>query len=476
MSSKNLPLTAALVALLLIGLSWLIISGGMCASPATTTLAPVVSSTTTTATTATTSTTAASSTTTSSTTTTTLAEAQGVIDPSFGASGIVEESGTGGGDTDAGADLLVDGNGRIVVAGTCTGPNDEFYMTVWAYDSSGARDSSFGSNGVLLTNSASPGVNAYYGCAITRDAANNYYIAGYAQPDDSTRAIVVWKVSPNGALDSSFGNNGALYIDSGTPGAMAYGIALDASDNIYVAGLKYGPEDAALLMKLDSTGQIDTSFGANGYANYQRKGFDNLAYDVVVDSSGRIYIVGHYVRDNNLKAGAIWRINSNGTYDASFGSSGVVILETTYNSAWSDIDIDASGKLVVAGYEAPPSSRIMYLARYTTTGVLDTSFNSIGYATYSGRSYSVGSSLAFNSLNKIVVGGYAGSTQDLYDYSIWRFTNSGALDTSFSTAGLFTADLGGSDRALSIVIDGSNRLLVTGVVEDGTKMDLLRVK
>src|SRR5207248_2442182 len=99
------------------------------------------------------------------------------------------------------------------------------------------------------------------------------------------------------------------------------------------------------------------------------------AKDVVIQPDGKIVAVGDqqdpYVWD-------VVRLNSNGSFDTSFGGTGIV--RTTFGTYATGVALQADGKIVVAGDDSPHSLPTV-LARFNTDGSLDTTFNGTGVFT-----------------------------------------------------------------------------------------------
>jgi sRNA-binding regulator protein Hfq len=136
----------------------------------------------------------------------------------------------------------------------------------------------------------------------------------------------------------------------------AYGISVDSSGNVYVAGFSYATWGSPLhahsggyydifVLKLNSSGayQWNTFYGSSAY---------DYAYGISVDSSGNVYITG----DSDATWGSPLHAYSGG-YDIfvlKLDSSGAYQWHTFYGSSTSDvaygISVDSSGKVYVAGY------------------------------------------------------------------------------------------------------------------------------
>jgi len=68
--------------------------------------------------------------------------------------------------------------------------------------------------------------------------------------------------------------------------------------------------------------------------------------------------------------------------------------------------------------------------------------------------------LVIDGSGNIIVAGDVSNGTDL-DFALARYTSAGVLDSSFGTGGKVTTDFGGhNDIGYSVAIDGSNRIVV----------------
>ena len=136
-----------------------------------------------------------------------------------------------------------------------------------------------------------------------------------------------------------------------------------------------------------------------------------------------------------------------GDLDTSFGMGGKVLTSFGIGgSTGYSVVVQSDGKIVVAG-DTFIGNLDFAVARYTAEGVLDTSFGSggkvitrIGNSTTNNTGYSV----ALQSDGKILVSGY--SITSNRDFALARYTSTGELDTTFGSGGKVTTDFGGSDE------------------------------
>ena len=106
---------------------------------------------------------------------------------------------------------------------------------------------------------------------------------------------------------------------------------------------------------------------------------------------------------------ALVRYNPNGTLDTTFGGGGTG--EVTGSFSASDYAqaaaLQSNGSIVIGGYATVSGVRELLLARYTSAGVLDTTFgNGLGYVTTPVLNGAEIAGVAIQPNGKIVVDGY----------------------------------------------------------------------
>ncbi len=203
---------------------------------------------------------------------------------------------------------------------------------------------------------------------------------------------------------------------------------------------------------------LDPTFGSAGIAS-TAFGSYGAAARVVIQPDGRIVTAGQ----DALGDFAVARYTTSGAPDTSFNGTGKVV--TTPSSSCPGqaraLALQADGKIVVVGTSCPNfnSIRNFTVYRYNTDGSLDTSFGSFGKTTIN---FSAGASEAYAVAvqgSSIWVAGYAGSS-----VALARLTGSGTLDYSFgSGSGFVTTALGtGGAYASSVVIQADGKPVLAG--------------
>lgn len=271
------------------------------------------------------------------------------------------------------------------------------------------------------------------------------------------------------SLDISFGTNGIVndyYITNNYSSIDT--VAIDSQKRIVVSG-RYSSNSYSSfsLARYVKNGQLDTTFGTGGIATFAGIALNQVS-SIITDALNNIIAVG----DNNgsPRKGSIVKVLPNGQLNTTFGTGGVIFLTSFYSSYLYQVKIDNLNNIVICGHCVPVSgSRNYLILRYLPNGQLDTTFGTGGYVI--GRffnSSSITTSLAFDNLNRIVVGG-TGSTIVLA-----RFLTNGSLDTTFGTGGIVINNSITTSEIVSVAIDSSNCVIAGGYTYSGSYL-LVRV-
>lgn len=154
--------------------------------------------------------------------------ANGTLDTSFSLDGIQLSPVTGG--YDMGRAVKIDGNGKIVVAGTRWSATQSLYqIAVLRYLANGALDTSFDTDGIAQT-----ALTSQHGVAdaMAIQSDNKIVLAGYLTGGGDV--FVVTRFGSDGVLESGFGSSGdgIARINNG----QAHGVALQADGKIVAVG------------------------------------------------------------------------------------------------------------------------------------------------------------------------------------------------------------------------------------------------
>jgi uncharacterized delta-60 repeat protein len=266
----------------------------------------------------------------------------------------------------------------------------------------------------------------------------------------------VLALKPNGTIDSSFGIYGLADQTGGSYGVS--GIALQPDGKIVVSGTTY---DNYVIVRFQANGAIDSSFGNNGRVVTYGGLYETQCNAVAVQSNGKILFTGCGWYNGDVAFMTIC-YTSNGNIDSSFGMNGRAYWQPGTAVAH-DIKVLPNGKILLAGGTIFPIPAEV-LMRLNTDGSLDTSFNHIGYRLIHYIGYTpiifgnFGCHMAVLPNGNIVLSGtLEDSTVNYWKHaSLSRCTADGQLDSSFCTDGsqvLTIGQLGSGVNSISVQSD-----------------------
>ena len=310
----------------------------------------------------------------------------GALDVSFGTNG-----GVLGKYCDS-CPIAVDASGRVVVLASAT-------VTRLSLD--GTPDASFGGTGAVFLD------YGFYGRELMAvDAADRVVVA-------SQRRLA--RLRPDGILDASFNGTGIVEADS-----YFAAIAVRPDGGIAAFGWTLDPP-ASLLRMYQSDGSPDARFGDRGTVVLARPPVrEGCAPQYVqpeaiaLDAAGRFVLAGTY-GETGVGCGqsvVVWRILADGSADPTFGENGIARTPGAAHA----IALDASGRILVTGSAgAPAKPRDLGLWRMNANGTLDASFNASGVAQIRGA---IGRDIAIDGTGGILV---SGDKHEPLTATVWRF-------------------------------------------------------
>jgi uncharacterized delta-60 repeat protein len=178
--------------------------------------------------------------------------------------------------------------------------------------------------------------------------------------------IAVARLTNAGSLDASFDGDGKTTIIFGSSNQFAYGVAVDNLDRVIVAGgAVFGSTQDIAVARLTVAGTLDPSFDGDGRATIAFGSSNQAARAVTIDSQGRIVVAGFAVIGSNLNF-ALARLSTSGALDLSFDNDGKQAFAFgTSNDFGYGVAVDNADRVLVAGYSTQPNGQVFALARLT---------------------------------------------------------------------------------------------------------------
>ena len=203
----------------------------------------------------------------------------GTIDSTYGKNGF-----------SAGVEMInpaatLQSDGEIVVVGATTTSNSDFIAARFTTD--GKLDKTFGNKGVTITDAGSE-TDALASVAIQ---SNGKIVAGGQTSRNGINQFALIRYTKDGAVDSSYGSQGLVITNFGNASNIN-SIAL-TTDNKVVAVGNYNNGSASdfAIARYLKTGALDSTFNGNGEVTSNFGNSDN-AISVAIDTTGKIVVGG----------------------------------------------------------------------------------------------------------------------------------------------------------------------------------------
>jgi uncharacterized delta-60 repeat protein len=345
-------------------------------------------------------------------------------------------------------EMEVAANGDLVVAGHIHPIGNSYQRTAVArFDESGLLDPTFADNGFYspdplnLTSAAT--------CVELQSTGN--IVVGL---QDGGSKIV--RFTPDGILDTGFGDNGQVLVSYGGQAADVIGLATRTDDRILLTGQSYSDSAYVALGALTADGDVDETFGDGaGHVVDSAPGTrqpTGYAIDLAPDGMILLAAARPVVGDEGSSQFAVGRFGADGTVDASFGTDGWITEADTGGRAF-DVVVQSDNKVVAVGSAIWPGGQVGRVVRFGADGALDETFGNGGVVENT-LVDALGVSLQPD--GKIVTVGTNGFN---------RYLTDGSPDTAFGVDGHAAVATGHSiERAMAVAVQEDGGILVGGAI------------
>ncbi len=337
----------------------------------------------------------------------------------------------------------------------------------------GDFDPTFGVDGIVTTDFFG---SDDFATAIAVQADGKIVVAGSAKSgaDVTTTDFAVARYLPDGTLDPDFGSGGVVTSDFAGSTDYGHAVAIQADGRMIVVGEAIsGTQKTFALIRYNSDGTVDPSFGTDGKVLTTFSGRDSRAYEIVVQPDEKIVVAGDGYRTPspplNDSDFALARYNSDGSLDLGFGTGGMVTTDFySFEDGARALVQQRDGKLIAAGRAHTAQNADFALARYNADGTLDVTFGPNGdgkvNTDFSDNS-EVALSMTLQPDGAIVVAGltFFETGENNFGFALARYGADGTLDSTFGTGGKVTTDLNLlGELAASVVVQANGKILAGG--------------
>jgi uncharacterized delta-60 repeat protein len=380
--------------------------------------------------------------------------AAGDLDPTLGGSGRLVLPVINGVNLTGLVKAMVQPDGKILGMGFVrfgSPPGHTYRVGLVRLSPNGALDNTFGNGGTVLPMQLS---STNFACIFNLQTDGKVLLACRG-----ASGVVVYRFLADGSVDTGFGSDGIVATNlngSFEPGDFA--IQPDGRIIIGGAASFNGDYSRFVLVRYQPNGSLDASFGQNGVliAPPNTNRHDGLR-SVRLQPDGKIIATGTALA--GVTSFVLFRFHANGMPDASFGTNGEVITPAGYNGGQAALLPD--GKIILFGGNAG----LPAFYRYNSDGTLDASFGTNGSVTVSlvpdGRAVS----FARQPDGKLVLGGYVASFTGEATFLAARLNSNGTRDASFGTNGIVITDFGipGGSVGNDVTIQPDGKILLVGM-------------
>ncbi len=379
----------------------------------------------------------------------------GTLDPSFGKNGLVKTSFIGFASTCA-----IQPDGKIVVAGRSEAK--EFALA--RFDPDGSLDETFGSGGIVTTKVGSVEDHLF---SIALQSDGKIVAAGYSQNPNFVHDFALARYDSDGSLDSTFGNNGLVVTEfnMGFGDYVIRSVAIQSDGKIVAAGsVKYEKSGQFAMTRYNEDGSLDNHFGTSGKLLTDFTSGLDWARAVLLLPDGKIIVGGSSDGMFTNANFAIAQYRSNGNLDNSFGANGKVMTDFTNTKDLStSLALQPDGKIIAVGQTWVGMTMDVALVRYNKDGSLENRFGTGGKCSSpSGGSSDLALDVALQADGKIIVVGHTRIDTN-WNFAISRYNQDGSLDVSFGRNGQIITDINANnDMLLSVAIQADGKIVVAG--------------
>jgi len=324
---------------------------------------------------------------------------------------ILAATGTGSGDC-SGLAITTESTGIAYVAGSATKgfPTLSAFQTTFGGGTTDAFVLKLSSSGTLVYSTYLGGSGDDNANAIAVDGSGNAYVAGETHSANfPLQSAIQSSHSGDDAFVTKLASTGTSLVYStylgGSSGNLAAGIALDSSNNAYVAGITVSsdfPTTTLVVQPSFGGGSEDgfvTEVKADGsawvYSTYLGGSGADDALGIAVDAAGEAYVTGDTNSSNfptvNAAQKALGGNSATNVFVTKLNAGATALLFSTYyggtlDDAGTGIALDSFGDAYVTGRTMSSDYPVSNAFQQTLSGTSDafvTEFSNTGFVEYS---------------------------------------------------------------------------------------------
>ncbi len=268
--------------------------------------------------------------------------------------------------------IAIQTDGKILLAGYSTMDSFTSYgdFSLVRYNANGTLDTTFGVGGKVITDIGNSSNDQ--GSSVLIQTDGKIVVAGSSYSSSNTNFTLV-RYNSDGSLDNTFGTSGKsiTMIGNGSNGASA---AIQTDGKIVVAGwATTGTGIDFALARYTTNGTLDNTFGTAGKILTDIANSNDYAQSVGIQPDGKIVVAGYYYTSGNFNMEfALARYTTNGILDNTFSTGGKITTPLGNGDDYGrSLAIQTDGKILVAGSSFNGSVFNFALVRYTGDNITE---------------------------------------------------------------------------------------------------------
>lgn len=292
----------------------------------------------------------------------------GRLDNNFGTNGVAI-AGQDGNFSLLFGDLAIQADGKIVVVGTEETGGHNYPCAIARFNGNGTLDEDFRIK--IFDDTNFPDSLQLYPRAVALQSDGKIIMTGDMIAKEGDNDIILGRITtgPDPWLDPTFGTNGQGTVVTPLPNfTHGHGaLAIQPDGKIVVAGTmtdSYNPLNENLVVaRYNSNGTVDSTWGGSGIV-ITDLGKNEVGNDLAIQTDGKIIVAGKRYNGSSSDV-LLVRYNSDGTLDTTFGDSGKVISDLGGSESAAGVAIQSDGKVLATGEKDGDA----ILARYSMSTV-----------------------------------------------------------------------------------------------------------
>ncbi len=261
-------------------------------------------------------------------------------------------------------ELAIQTDGKIVVSGSFTSWNGVTTNRVVRLNADGTKDTTFATN---IGTAASGSVGE-----VEFQSDGKIVLGGDFATWNGVTVNRIVRLNSDGTRDTAF----TTATGSAVATASVRGLLLQSDGKILVSGnfTTWKGNTVGGIVRLNSDGTQETSFTTNNGTGANVGGASSIR-SLAVDANGKILIGGQFSLWNGASVVNFTRLNADGSLDTTFNTN----VGTGPSGGVNEIVVQSSGKVVVVGgFTLWNGTSVGFRARLTDTGTRDATFLTTG--------------------------------------------------------------------------------------------------